>query len=59
MDWTKIIWVVAIGGMVVLLWPRAMRMLKHSPKAEKGDWTAVVIPLAMVVGFVILLILMV
>lgn len=59
MDWTSIIWAVGIGGMIVLLWPNAMRMLKHSKKAEKGDWASVVVPLAFVVGFVVLLIMLV
>jgi hypothetical protein len=59
MDWMKIIWAIAIGGMILLLWPRAKHMIKHSPKAEKGDWQAVILPLAAVVGFVILLIMLV
>ncbi len=59
MDWTKIIWAVLLGAMILFLWPRAKHMLKHSPKAEGGDWQAVVVPIAFVVGFVILLIMMV
>jgi hypothetical protein len=59
MDWTKIVMAIAIGGMILLLWPRAKAMMTNSPKAEKGDWQAVVLPLAFVVGFVVLLILMV
>jgi len=59
MDWMKIVWAIAIGGMILLLWPNAKRMLKASPKADKGDWQAAFIPLALVVGFVALLILMV
>ncbi|MCU7811547.1 MAG: hypothetical protein KZQ77_09950 [Candidatus Thiodiazotropha sp. (ex Notomyrtea botanica)] len=59
MDWTKIIWAVAIVAMILVLWPRAKQMMKDTPKAEKGDWQAVVLPLAFVVGFVILLIMLV
>jgi hypothetical protein len=59
MDWTKIIWAMLLGAMILFLWPRAKQMLKHSPKAQKGDWQAVLLPLAFVVGFVVLLILMV
>ncbi|MEN8167379.1 MAG: hypothetical protein ABFR65_07880 [Pseudomonadota bacterium] len=59
MDWTKIIWAVLLGAMILFLWPRAKHMLKHSPKAESGDWQAVVVPILFVVGFVILLIMMV
>ncbi|MCU7797554.1 MAG: hypothetical protein KZQ75_10520 [Candidatus Thiodiazotropha sp. (ex Myrtea spinifera)] len=59
MDWTKIIWAVVIVAMILVLWPRAKQMMKDTPKAEKGDWQAVVLPLAFVVGFVILLIMLV
>ncbi|MES9946028.1 hypothetical protein [Candidatus Thiodiazotropha sp. CDECU1] len=59
MDWTKIIWALLLGAMILFLWPRAKHMLKNSPKAEKGDWQAVVLPMAFVIGFVILLIMMV
>ncbi|MCU7916354.1 MAG: hypothetical protein KZQ65_10790 [Candidatus Thiodiazotropha sp. (ex Gloverina cf. vestifex)] len=59
MDWTKIIWAVAIVAMILVLWPRAKQMMKDTPKAEKGDWQAVVLPLAFVAGFVILLIMLV
>lgn len=59
MDWTKIIWALLLGAMILFLWPRAKDMLKNSPKAEKGDWQAVVLPMAFVIGFVILLIMMV
>ncbi|MCM8857671.1 MAG: hypothetical protein LC541_17830 [Candidatus Thiodiazotropha sp.] len=59
MDWSKIIWAVLLGAMILFLWPRAKHMLKNSPKAEQGDWQAVLLPIAFVVGFVILLIMMV
>ena len=59
MDWMKIIWAIAIGGLILLLWPQAKHMLKNSPKAGQGDWQAVILPLAAVVGFVVLLIMLV
>ncbi|MEW8507672.1 MAG: hypothetical protein AB2598_13300 [Candidatus Thiodiazotropha sp.] len=59
MDWTKLIWALLLGAMILFLWPRAKQMLKHSPKAQQGDWHAVLLPLAFVVGFVVLLIMMV
>jgi len=55
MDWTKIFSALLLGAMILFLWPRAKNMLKHSPKAESGDWQAVLVPIAFVVGFVILL----
>ncbi|MCU7931392.1 MAG: hypothetical protein KZQ90_11375 [Candidatus Thiodiazotropha sp. (ex Codakia rugifera)] len=59
MDWSKIIWAVLLGAMILFLWPRAKHMLKNSPRAEQGDWQSVLLPIAFVVGFVILLIMMV
>ncbi|MES9971075.1 MAG: hypothetical protein ABW092_13655 [Candidatus Thiodiazotropha sp.] len=59
MDWTKIIWALLLGAMILFLWPRAKHMLKNSPKAEKGDWMSVAMPIAFVIGFVILLIMIV
>jgi hypothetical protein len=41
------------------LWPTYKAWQQSSPKAEKGDWQAVVLPLAAVVGFVVLLIMLV
>jgi archaellum biogenesis protein FlaJ (TadC family) len=59
MDWMKIFSAILIVGMVVFIWPRAKYWLKNSPKAKEGDWMGAMVPLAMVVGFVILLIMMV
>jgi len=59
MDWTKIIWAIVILAMIFVVWPRAKQMMQDSPKAQAGDWQAVVLPLAAVVGFVILLIMLV
>jgi len=56
MDWMKIGWALALIAMLVYLLPRAKHMLTNSPKAGEGDWGAVLVPLALVVGFVILLI---
>jgi hypothetical protein len=59
MDWSKIIWALLLGAMILFLWPRAKHMLKNSPKAQQRDWQAVLLPIAFVIGFVILLIMMV
>lgn len=56
MDWMKIGWALALAAMLVFLIPRARHMLKNSPKPGEGDWGSVLVPLALVVGFVILLI---
>jgi hypothetical protein len=55
MDWMKIASAVALGLMIALLIPQAKTMLTHSPKAQRGDWAAVAIPLLGVLGVVLLL----
>ena len=59
MDWLKIFSAVLIVGWIIYIWPRAKYWLKNSPKAQAGDWQAAILPLAAVVGFVILLIMLV
>tara|TARA_B100000676_G_scaffold294177_1_gene331845 strand:+ start:103 stop:285 length:183 start_codon:yes stop_codon:yes gene_type:complete len=46
---------VLIGGMILLMFPNAKRMMKESPEAEKGDWEGFLIPIALVAAFVLLL----
>ena len=43
-------------GILVMLWPRARHMMKHSPKGSSSDWISALIPLLAVIGFVVLLI---
>lgn len=45
--------------MLFFLWPTFKNWQEHGPKAEKGDWQGVVLPLALVVGLVVLLVAMV
>ena len=45
--------------MLFYLWPTFKAWQEHGPKAEKDDWQAAVLPLAAVVGLVVLLVLMV
>lgn len=59
MDWIKIFSALFLVTMLVFLLPRAKAMLSNSPKAEKGDWASVALPILGVVGFIILLIWMV
>lgn len=56
MDWMKIIAAIAMVGMLFYMWPMYKHWSENSPKAEKGDWQAVILPLAAVVGLIILLI---
>jgi hypothetical protein len=41
------------------LWPAFKSWQEHGPKAQPGDWAAVVLPLGGVVALVVILILMV
>jgi uncharacterized membrane protein YphA (DoxX/SURF4 family) len=42
--------------MLFYLWPVFKNWQENGPKAEKGDWQAAILPLAAVVGLVILLV---
>lgn len=55
MDWMKIGAALLLVMMIVMLFPRAKQMLTDSPKAEKGDWSRVMLPIIAVIGFVVLL----
>ena len=44
---------------IVVLYPAYKWWSKNSPKAEKGDWTSALLPLAGVVLFIMVLIAMV
>ena len=59
MDWLKISTAIFLILLLVFLLPSAKHMLTNSPKAEKGDWQAVLLPLIGVVGFIVLLVWMV
>ena len=45
--------------LIVRMWPVAKAWMENGPRAQKGDWNAVLLPLALVVVFVALLIMMV
>jgi hypothetical protein len=55
MDWMKIASAVMLGLMIALLIPRAKAMLENTPQAKPGDWTAALVPILGVVGFILLL----
>tara|TARA_Y100001935_G_C17285936_1_gene500380 strand:- start:1335 stop:1517 length:183 start_codon:yes stop_codon:yes gene_type:complete len=57
MDWMKILSVVAGVMMLIFLWPAYKHWSKNSPKSEKGDWAAVLLPLSGVVLLVLVLVL--
>jgi hypothetical protein len=57
--WEQALIVIAIIAVLVLLGPGAKKTMEESRNAENPDWQGALIPLALVVGFVILLIAMV
>ena len=59
MDWMNIIWAGALIMMIVFLWPRAKAMMEQSAQETERDWKGAILPLAAVLGFVILLMAMV
>jgi hypothetical protein len=57
--WLQIASAALVVMLLVFLYPAAKHWLKHGPRAQEGDWQAAVIPLALVVLFVVLLVMMV
>ena len=53
--WMKILSAALIAMMLVFLFPRAKQMLQDSPKGSSQEWITALIPLALVIGFVVLL----
>jgi hypothetical protein len=56
MDWLQIGSAALMVGMLVFIFPRVRHAMKNSPKGTSQDWMGFIIPLAAVIGFVILLI---
>jgi hypothetical protein len=52
----KIVLAAVFVLLIFRMWPVAKTWMKDGPKAEKGDWNSVLLPLGLVVLFVILLI---
>ena len=55
MDWMKIGAAILLVMMIVMIWPRAKIMLEQSAQETERDWMGFVLPVAAVLGFVILL----
>ena len=54
--WMKVGWALLLGAMVVILLPRAKRMLQESQGSTSDDWKHAAIAIAMVAIIVLLLI---
>jgi len=48
-----------IIGMMVFIFPRMREAVKNAPKGTMDDWMGFIIPIAAIIGFIILLINMV
>jgi len=59
MDWLKIGSAVFLIAMIVFMWPRMKHAVANSPKGSMNDWMGYIVPMAAVIGFIILLINMV
>jgi len=53
--WMKIGSALLLGLMLVILFPRARHMMKHSPKTQPGDWASFLFPVILVASFVVIL----
>lgn len=59
MDWLKIASAVTIVAMMFFIYPRLKQATQTSPKGSKEDWLGFIKPLALVVIFIIVLIMLV
>jgi len=59
MDWLKIGSALLLVAMIVFMWPRMKHAVANTPKGSMNDWMGFILPLAAVIGFIILLINMV
>jgi len=59
MGWEKILWAILIGMMILALIPRIRAMFQQTRQAQPGEWSSVILPLVLVVGFVVLLVMLV
>jgi len=59
MDWLKIGSALLLVAMLFFLFPSAKRAIKTSPKGSAQDWMGFILPLAAVIGFVVLLVVLV
>ena len=59
MDWVKIGSALLLVAMLIFIFPQMRHAMKHAPRGNASDWRGALLPIAAVVGFVILLIMMV
>ena len=56
MDWMQIASALALGMFLIILFPKALEMMKNSPKATSSDWRTFIVPIIVIVLFIMFLI---
>ena len=59
MDWMKIGMALLFGVFIIMMLPRVKQALQDSPEGSSSDWLSALIPIALVGGFIVLLVMMV
>jgi len=59
MDWLKIGSAILLIGMFFMILPAAKRMVKESPKGSSSDWMGFILPMAGVILFIVVLVMLV
>lgn len=59
MDWLKITSALMLIAMMFFIYPRLKHATQNSPKGSKEDWLGFIKPMALVVVFIIVLIMLV
>ncbi len=59
MDWSKITYALLMLAMLIIIFPSVKRATANAPKATKDDWMGFIKPMAFVVIFIIVLIMLV
>ncbi|VAW71370.1 hypothetical protein MNBD_GAMMA10-329 [hydrothermal vent metagenome] len=59
MNWLAIGSAVFLIAMIIFIFPNMKKAVANSPKGNMSDWMGFIIPLAAVIGFVVLLVKMV
>ena len=56
MDWIQIGWAIVLTLMLIYMFPRLKAAITNSPKGTSADWMQALLPIAAVLGFVLLLV---
>lgn len=54
--WEKVVAVILVAGLIIFIFPGIKAQMARSKAVDKPDWAGALLPIAVVVGFVLLLI---